>query len=104
MADKVEDIKQKLQNAAYGMQERLEGSGRIKLEGLCKSCARVRYRETQYGTREAYCRAFEKRLNPDDPVVVCSEYWPKGHATLDSMVENSTLITIRHYDNEGLYL
>ena len=104
MSDKPEDIKQKLQNSTYGVQERLEGSGKIKLGGLCRTCARVRYRATQYGNESAYCRAFESVLNPQDPVMVCSEYWPKGHPTLDSMIEGSTLITIKHYDNEGLYL
>ena len=105
MTERPEDkIKLKLQETSYGLQQRLEGAGKIKVRGLCGSCARLRYRASKYGSEEGYCRAFEKSINPEDPIVVCSEYWPKGHPGLDSMIENATLITVKHYDNEGLYL
>ena len=105
MTERPEDkIKLKLQETSYGLQQRLEGAGRAKIGGLCGSCAQLRYKASRYGSEEAYCRAFEKPISPGDPVVVCSEYWPKGHPTLEALIEKATLITIKHYDNEGLYL
>ena len=85
--------------------ESLEGSGKPDWPGLCGGCSKLNYVETAHGNKVATCSDGMfggKPMNPHDPVVKCSDFWPRGAMTLPEMAEQARYIVV--IDRPGQYL
>lgn len=86
--------------------ERLEGSGRVDWPGLCGGCSKLELVQTALGSKRATCQdgmfGSLTLLNPHDPVVKCTNYWPRNAQTLSEMAEQARYIVIA--ERIGQYL
>jgi len=90
----------------YHTTERLEGSGKPDWPGLCGSCNNLELVQTALGLKRAECSdamfGNHVPLNPHDPVVKCTSYWPRGAQTLSEMAEQARYIIV--IERPGQYL
>ena len=94
-----------IRNRDWKYRESLEGSGKPDWPGLCGKCSKLEYTETAMGRKEASCNDghFDgKPMSPHDPVVKCSDFWPRGTPTLAEMAEQARYIVIA--ERMGQYL
>ena len=85
--------------------ENLEGSGKVEWPGLCGGCTKLQLVQTALGSKRAECgdgMFGRATLNPHDPVVKCTSFWPRGVQTLSEMAEQARYIVIA--ERLGQYL
>ncbi len=104
-----EKVREKFSSQAYEVSERL-GQGVIdpggkRLSGLCNTCKYLRFARDGLGNiMHSRCSAFDKDLDPRDDIRECTEYWRRGQATLQEMVDVARLLGgLGKYSDENLY-
>jgi len=73
---------------------------RPRFPGLCGKCQHLEYLSTQYGHAQAKCDSGNATvymgrrgyLNPDDPVIECTDFWPLGAPTLKQLADQAYFI------------
>jgi hypothetical protein len=55
--------------------------------GVCNKCNYLLYQKTRYGSMRCVCQISDppRSLHQEDPVIKCSNFYPKGHMTLAQM-------------------
>ncbi len=104
-----QDVRKKFASQAYEVEERL-GQGAIdtggkRLQGLCNTCKYLRFARDNLGNiMHSRCSAFDVTLDPRDHISECTEYWRRGQATLQEMVDVAKLLGgLNKYSDENLY-
>lgn len=92
-----------LQDLAYTISETYEDRyiGRFQSYGICGRCRDFKYRKTKHMMEmEVWCDSYNQNNNTyikvvpncQDPVIDCSDFYPKGQMTLESMSRIAALI------------
>lgn len=88
-------------NTVDHIESKYEGR-RLQNIGICRECKYLGFRKTKLNNEFYVCNkdSFKEKyqtINPNavDPVIECSEYYPKNQLTLDQMFELAWSITKR---------
>ena len=72
--------------------------------GLCSRCGHFDYQKTSLGDVVALCDMHRKlaiRPRQDDPITVCSHFYPRGQMSLYDMMGLATLIDVNKKRKAG---
>lgn len=62
--------------------------------GLCRKCKWIRVFKQQYGSEHASCLEMDNKLNPEDPIINCSEYLDRTSMSLRDMQSIAVIIEL----------